>query len=160
MARSFASAVAVALAIPLVLGSCMAPLQPHPAPGGMTWSLHETREEGVKLAFGAPASDSVVLMMTCLPKSDHVVLSAEVRQPATQLVLASGKSQTRIQAIATPGPGGFQILEARGSTRDRALVAFAATGQLSLIQTDRILPLTASGPARSSVSRFFAACRA
>ncbi len=160
MAQSFAVSVAGALAIPLVIGSCMAPLQPHPAQGGMAWSLNETPEEGVKLTFGAPASDSVVLMMTCRPNSDQVVLSAEARQPAAQMVLASGKARTRLPAVSMPGLGDIQILEANGSTRDRALVAFAATGQLSLIQTDRILPLTASGAARSSVSRFFAACRA
>jgi hypothetical protein len=160
MAQSFAVSTAGVLATTLVLGSCMAPLQPHPAPGGMAWSLHETAEEGVKLTFGAPASDSVVLMMTCQRNSDRVLLSAEARQPAAQMVLESGKARSRLPAISTPGQGDFQIVEAQGTTKDKALVGFADTGQLSLIQSNRILPLTANGPARSSVNRFFAACRA
>ena len=159
MAQSFGVSLAGALTIPLVLGSCMAPLQPHPASGGMAWSLHETREEGVKLTFGAPASDSVVLMMTCQRNSDQVMLSAEARRPTAQMVLASGKARTRLPAVSTPGLGDFQIVEAQGATRDQALAGFADTGQLSLIQSDRILPLTATGTARSAVSRFFSACR-
>jgi hypothetical protein len=160
MAQSFAVSLAGALAIPMVLGSCLAPQQPHLAGGGMTWSLHETREEGVKLTFGALASDSVVLMLTCVRNSDQVLMSAEAHSPSAQMVLASGRMRTRLPAVSFPGPGDVQIVEAQGSTRDRALASFADTGQLSLVQSDRTLPLTASGPARTSVSRFFAACRA
>eukprot|EP01030_Chromulinospumella_sphaerica_P021381 gene21381-21316_t len=94
----------------LLLGSCM-----HGGPyvaGDMAWSLHETPEEGAKLAYGAPNSDNVALMMTCQPASGEVLVSTNAVQSAPAIVLKSGKSETALPATATPSMGEGHFLEA------------------------------------------------
>ena len=84
----------LALTVPAaLLGSCMHGRQS--LAEGMAWSLHQTPEEGMKLAYGAPASDNVVLMMTCQPGAGQVLLSSVSGQPQSAIVLKSGRDRSR-----------------------------------------------------------------
>lgn len=143
----------------LLLGSCMHGRQA--LADGMDWSLHQTPEEGVKLAYGAPASDNVVLMLTCQPGAGQVMLSTVATQPQPAIVLKSGGDRSRLNATAMPGgPADAHYLEATTSTSDKALARFAKTGDLTLVQGKSAIALPAKGAAKSQVDRFFTACRA
>lgn len=141
----------------LLLGSCMHG-QAYVA-GDMGWSLHETPEEGAKLAFGAPNSDNVALMMTCRPASGEVLVSTSALQPAPAIVLKSGKTETALPATATPSMGEGHFLEAGAKANDPVLASFARTGDITLVQGKDQLKLPAGGD-RAQISRFFAACAA
>jgi hypothetical protein len=142
----------------LGLGSCVH--QQGAAPP-MAWSLHQTPEEGVKLAYGAPASDNVVLMMTCQPGSDRVLLSTTSAGGPARIVLKSGRDRSALPATAAPsGLGEGQILEAAAAPSDKALAGFARNGELSLVQTGRDIALPAPGEQMGDVTRFFDACSA
>ena len=68
------AAITVLTASVLLLGSCMHGQEAMSS--GMAWSLHETPEEGAKLAYGAPNSDNVALMLSCQPASGQVLCKA------------------------------------------------------------------------------------
>lgn len=143
----------------LMLGSCMHGRQA--LAEGMSWSLHETPEEGVKLAYGAPASDNVVLMLTCRPGAGQVQLSTVAAEPQSAIVLKSGADRSRLSATAQPGgPADAHYLEAEAPASDKTLIRFAKTGDLALIQGKSTIALPAKGAARDQVSRFFTTCAA
>jgi hypothetical protein len=127
----------------------------------MAWSLHETPEEGVKLAYGAPSSDNVVLMMTCMRGTDTVRLSTTAASGPPRIVLKSGRDSSTLIATAAPsGMGEGQYLEASAAPTDRALAGFARNGELSLVRAGRSTAMTASGDQMGQVTKFFAACGA
>ncbi|HYE47443.1 MAG TPA: hypothetical protein VEA44_16885 [Caulobacter sp.] len=150
----------VALTVPaLLLGSCMHGRQAMSA--GMDWSLHQTPEEGVKLAYGAPASDNVVLMLTCQPGAGQVRLSTVAAKPQSAIVLKSGSDRSSLTATAMPGgPVEGHYMEANAAATDKTLARFARTGDLTLVQGKASIELPAKGAAREQVSRFFTACAA
>ncbi len=151
------AAITAVTASVLLLGSCMHG-QAYVA-GDMGWSLHETPEEGAKLAYGAPNSDNVALMMTCRPASGEVLVSTNALQPAPAIVLKSGKTETALPATATPSMGEGHFLEAGAKANDPVLASFARTGDITLVQGKDQLKLPARGD-RSQISKFFAACAA
>src|SRR5215203_4695377 len=69
---------------------------------GLAWSLYESEGEGTKLAHGAPASDGVVLMLTCAPRSGQVRLSAPVHGVSEDIVLASAGETALFDGHAEP----------------------------------------------------------
>ena len=150
----------LALTVPaMLLGSCMHGRQS--LAEGMSWSLHQTPEEGVKLAYGAPASDNVVLMLTCQPGAGQVQLSSVSARPQDAIVLKSGADRSRLSATAMPGTtADAHYLEANAPASDKTLARFARTGALTLVQGDSAIALSAKGPARDEVSRFFTTCKA
>src|SRR5690606_11908602 len=79
----------------------------------MAWTLHATREEGVKLAYGQPNSDNVVVMMACQPQSQNVRLSAPApvgAQPQVTLV-SRGERQLLSGQLGPAGGAGGQLVE-------------------------------------------------
>jgi hypothetical protein len=143
----------------LLLGSCMHGRQS--LAEGMAWSLHQTPEEGVKLAYGAPASDNVVLMLTCQPGAGDVLLSSVSAKPQSTIVLKSGGDRSSLSATAMPGgPADAHYVEANAPASDKTLARFSRTGDLTLVQGDSVIALPAKGAARDQVTRFFTACRA
>ena len=140
----------------LGLGSCVG----MPVSQGFAWSFQNNEGEGPKLAYGAPASDNVVLMMTCEPGAQRVDVSLLGGSPTGGMTLSSGdaRQQLRGELIASPGMG--QMIQASAHPASAPLAGFARTGNLSLVDRGRTVNLDASPLERRSVSRFFEACRA
>lgn len=127
--------------------------------GSYAWSYQQVEGEGEKLAYGAPNSDDVLLMMTCEPGSGRVLLSALAEAPQSDIVLASGAGQDRFPGEAMDSELGGMIVEAQAAARATSLRGFAETGRLSMMAGDHKVSLDA-GAERADVQRFFQACRA
>jgi hypothetical protein len=152
------AAITALAASVLLLGSCMH--RQESLSQGMAWSLHETPEEGAKLAYGTPNSDNVALMMTCQPASGEVRVSTAAIRPAPAIVLTSGGSETALPATAVPSMGEGHFLEAGAKANDPVLASFARTGDITLVQGKDRMKLTATGGDRPQISKFFATCAA
>ena len=141
----------------VALGSCV-----HQAAdvSGFAWSFQENPGEGPKLAYGAPASDNVVLMMTCERGAETVNVSMLGASPGGHLTLASGGDRQAFRGEAVPGPGALGMVEAVAPVGAEPLAKFAQTGKLSVIDRGRTAKLDASREDRAGVERFFEACTA
>ncbi|MCC7267050.1 MAG: hypothetical protein IT546_06880 [Caulobacteraceae bacterium] len=128
----------------------------------MTWTLHATREEGVKLAYGQPNSDNVVVMMACQPRSQNVRLSAPAPAGAPpQVTLVSrGERQLLSGQLGPAGGAGGQLVEVAVPTNSKPLQGFASGGELSLVMGETSTKVNADRRARAAVSTFFATCKA
>lgn len=153
MTRLPALIAAVACA---ALGSCVA----NPAAPGFAWSYQNNAGEGPKLAYGAPSSDNVVLMMTCEPADRRVNVSLMGGSPQGGLVLTSGDARQAVPTALVASPDAGQMIEGSTHLASPALARFARTGDLSLIDRGRKVSLDATPMDRASVNRFFAACNA
>ncbi|MFA7262104.1 MAG: hypothetical protein WC068_03695 [Caulobacter sp.] len=140
----------------LALGSCVS----RPAITGFAWTYQNNQGEGPKLAYGAPASDNVVLMMTCAPGARRVDVSLLGGSPEGGLILASGEQRQRFEGDLVASPGMGQIVQASVHPRAAPLARFARTGDLSLVDRGRTVRIDASPTERAGVARFFAACGA
>lgn len=151
MVRSF-----IIAACTLALAGCSAQAAPD-----YGWSFQQDEHEGAKLAYGAPSSDDVVLMMTCAPNSGRVLLSAVTERPREEIVLASGGARDRFSGELLPSELGGLLLEARVEAKARSLAGFARTGKLSIVAAGgETISLPARGDEREGVSQFFETCRA
>ena len=132
------------------------------ARGGMAWSLHHAEGEGAKLAYGQPASDNVLLMMTCQPRSGQVLVSltAPAGDAPAMIELSSKGRSSRLAGDLAPGMGDGAIIEAKASAIDPALASFARTGDLAVVEGDHSAKLPAGRAERAAVSDFFDQCRA
>lgn len=129
----------------------------------MAWSLHHAEGEGAKLAFGQPASDNLLLMMTCAPRSGSVRVSVATSadQGPNAIILRSDGRVSNLSAQALPGMGeGSSLIEAETRVTDPALASFARTGDISVIQNGRHAVLPVRSGERAAVEAFFAECRA
>jgi hypothetical protein len=150
-------------AILSLAGSCLLAACAHqggPITPGMAWSLHHSAGEGAKLAFGQPASDNVLLMMTCAPRSNavRVSLTAAPGAPAT-IELASGEARNRLRGEIAPAMGeGAVLIEADAPADAAALSRFAQTGELAVIEGGRRAELPARRQEKAAVADFFATC--
>lgn len=133
------------------------------APGGMAWSLHHAEGEGAKLAYGQPASDNVLLMMTCEPRSGRVLVSltAPAGQARPAIELSSKRQTTRLTGAVTPGLGDNAVfVEAQARASDPALQSFAKTGDIAVVEQGREARLPVRRVERAAVSNFFDQCSA
>ena len=141
----------------VALGALAACAHESPPPAvGMAWSLTSTPEEGAKLAYGAPDTDNLVLMLTCLPKSGEVqvwLMGADAANPGA-LVLSSGERTARIPARRSED--GYQAFHAAAPATDAVFTSFAGAGTLGFALGGRrtVLP-GAGGDAR----KFVVSCR-
>lgn len=131
----------------LSMGGCA-----HQGETGFAWSFHQNPSEGVKLAYGQPHSDNVLLMMTCEPGSGRVMLSAVSGQD--HIELAANKARDRFAGE----PGVFGTVEAEAKAGAPSLATFARTGDLALVEGNRRIALAAAP--QGDVQRFFGACEA
>lgn len=150
MVRSF-----IIAACALAVAGCSAQAAP-----GYGWSFQQDEQEGAKLAYGAPSSDDVVLMMTCAPRSGHVLLSAMTERTREEIVLASGSARDRFSAEVLPSELGGLLLEARAEAKAESLAGFARTGKLSMAANGETISLPARDAEREGVRRFLETCQA
>ena len=129
---------------------------------GMSWVATAAEAGGeAKLAFGAPNSDNVVLMMSCQPGSGRIVLSTiePAAGAAPVMILTSRGRSSRHRAVALPNElGDGALVEAQAPAADPALARFAETGELAVAVNGRRIALP--GANRADARRFVEACRA
>lgn len=126
---------------------------------GYAWNYMNSAEEGPKLAYGAPDSDDVVMMMACAPRASAVVLTAS-GLAGGEIALASGHSVTRLRAQPAPSAMSDDLLQARTTVDASALRAFRRTGDLDLLVADERHSLNAAPADQRQVKAFFKACSA
>lgn len=142
----------------LTLGSCAS--QPRPS-NGFAWNYQPDQGEGVKLAYGAPQSDAVLLMMNCQEGSNRVQVSMLGGSEREGVVLASNGARDSFGGqVQTDPMGGGQVVMVDVPANAPSLAQFARTGELTLIDRGRPISLSADGGEKSGVSRFFRECRA
>lgn len=149
------------IAASAVLGGCAsANSAPANAPASAyAWHYQQVEGEGEKLAYGAPDTDDVVLMMVCAPGSGRVELSALMDQPRNELVLLSGADQRRYPAVGgTSELDGGAIVQAQAEAKAPVLNRFAETGELAMLAGDHQVDLAARGADRDGVRQFFEGC--
>lgn len=138
------------------LAACVHESPPTPAAAGMAWSLTTTPEEGAKLAYGAPDTDNLVLMLTCLPKSGEVqvwLMGAEAAKPGS-LILSSGERTARFPVRRSDD--GYEALHAAAPASDAVFASFAGAGTLGFSLDGRRTVLPAAG---GDARKFVASCR-
>jgi hypothetical protein len=151
------SALGLTAAIVLV-AACAHPAPEAPAP--MSWSFNHTQDEGLKLVYGQPRSDNVLVMLSCQPQSGEVEVSVATSKDDVGVVgLVSREARLDLTSPAAPTPieGVGVIIETAG-TDDPALDGFAQTGELSVRTAGRTLPAGARGADQALVSGFFTQC--
>lgn len=153
----------VSLAAACLMAACAHQTTVTQAPD-MAWSLQSNETEGVKLAFGAPQSDNVFLMLMCQPRSGEVlvsVASAGDGQARSTVELQSGAARSALAGEFAPsgGDGGF-LTEARAMVDNPALAAFAKGGPLAVVESGRRAALPVTAADRPQITGFFEACRA
>lgn len=128
---------------------------------GLAWFLYESEGEGAKLAYGAPASDNVVLMLTCQPNSGQVMVSATSSDDTALIRLKSAGETADFFGEAGPsGLGQGVYVEASAPADHPALTRFARTGELSLQEAERSARLPVRIAERRRIRDFFAGCQA
>lgn len=140
----------------VALGSCVS--QHATLNDGFAWSYQNHPGEGPKLAYGAPMSDNVVLMMTCDAGEGRARLSLLGGSPDAGLVLASGREATRFGGEPVASPGGGHLIETTAPLDATPLARFQRTGDLTLVDRGRSVRIDAQGSERGDVKRFFRAC--
>jgi hypothetical protein len=126
---------------------------------GYAWNYMNSAEEGPKLAYGAPDSDDVVMMMACAPSASAVTLTA-TGLTGGEIALASGRSVTRLKAQTAVSDMSDGVLQARTTLDASALRAFRRTGELDLLVADERHSLDAAPADQRQVKAFFKACSA
>ena len=146
------------------LAACMhgerqAAVAPEPALTPYAYGLYYMDEgPSAKLAYGAPNSDDVSLMMQCA-KGSHVVELSDVARDGTEpsLVIASGGKSARLLAAPSTGDGAA-LLVAKTKTNVAPLQAFWHSGRIDVAYFGARYVIVASAAERVGVERFFAAC--
>jgi hypothetical protein len=151
----------VSLIASCALAACAHQTAPS-AMAGMSW-IATTADAGgeAKLAFGAPNTDNVVLMMSCQPGSGRIALSTLEPAPIRTRVmtLTSRARSSKHAAVAMPNElGDGALVEAQAPAADPTLTRFAETGELAVAVNGRRLSLP--GAARDDARRFVDSCRA
>jgi len=150
------------LGLAVGLCACASQLAPIAGPANMSWAFNQNPDEGAKLAYGAPASDNVVLMMTCAPGSSRVALSAITTEKSPSgVTLISGDAKGVFRGASSEGfDGAVALVEASAPASAAPLKAFHKTGELALVDGRRKVKIAARASDKPAVERFFKACTA
>ncbi|MET0272575.1 MAG: hypothetical protein ABW360_06260 [Phenylobacterium sp.] len=143
-----------------LLAACAHQTAPE-AMAGMDWSFTDAAAGGgeAKLAFGAPNSDNVVVMLACQAKSGRIAVSTVEASPAAAITLTSRGRTSRHAAQALPNElGDGTLVEAQAPAADPTLASFAETGQLAVAVGGRKLALPDAD--RADARKFVDGCRA
>ena len=143
-----------ALGLAAALAGCAHEKQ---ASNGLQWAYVSDDSAEPRLAYGRPNSDDVVMMIRCQPGRDHIDLAVAGLSDA-QLVLASGRTESRFDAARVEDPMSGDLLEARGKSSAAALAGFRKSGDLELLSNGQRHSLAATTADRKQVKAFFKAC--
>lgn len=126
--------------------------------GDLGWSLNSVDGEGLKLAYGRPETDDVLLMMTCQPRSGTVLISVNtVAGAAPLLQVSSGGRTARYTADVGPNLGDGAVVEATAKAADPLLASFGRTGDLTVAAGGQRHMMAGGG---AEARRFMDGCRA
>jgi hypothetical protein len=106
---------ALSLAAVCLLSACAHQAPPAAMPG-MAWSLNNVEGEGAKLAFGAPNSDNVALMLVCQPGSGRI----EVHGPELGSTSTVNAGDPSVSALARTGEARFGKIRPPAAPKDKA----------------------------------------
>jgi hypothetical protein len=122
----------------------------------MEWALISTKEDGVKLAYGAPNSDNVVVMLTCRPRSGEVQIWLTIANAADSagVLLNSGERTARLTAHRSEDS--YETFHAAAPANDAVFTGFANTGTLGFAIDGRRTTLPET---RAYAQKFVATCR-
>ena len=146
----------------LGLAACMQnqrPLAMAPATAPYAYGLFYMDEgPSVKLAYGAPNSDDVSLMMQC-SKGSHMVDVSDLARDgvAPTLILASGGKSARLKVEPSSGDGGALVI-ARTRTDALPLEAFRQSGRIDVVYSGARYVIVANPAERAGVAHFFRDC--
>ncbi len=132
----------ILLGLAATLGGFLTPTErPDPA---MRWSVSANAEEGARLAFGAPDTDDVRVMLTCRVRSGQVAVTVAGRRgdPAA-LELWSGKVFARYAGAghADEETAGAMDIAFSAPASDPVLSRLADTGELAIVFPTRRIVL-------------------
>lgn len=146
----------------LLASACAGPRAPPSAPApGLDWHFQTEGDTG-KLAYGAPESDEVLLLLECRKGGADVLLSRPAPVGATPeiVVSAEGVEPTGLAATASPSQTHDGIdLDARVPLEGQLLAALEKGRWMGVRIGDETRRYTAQ-PATTAVDRFLAWCRA
>ncbi|HUG46227.1 MAG TPA: hypothetical protein VMK31_06930 [Sphingomicrobium sp.] len=124
---------------------------------GMEWSFARD-SVGPKLAYGAPDSDNVKLMLRCTGgESLRVSFTRPEGAEGGELLLRSGGEERRVDAIAEASQPGGVIIEATVPMSARPLQNFRTGSTLDVLWQGEVISVPA---AVEEARQLFAACRA
>lgn len=111
-----------------------------------------------KLAYGAPNSDDVSLMMQCV-KGSHMIDVSDVARDGTppSLILASGGKSARLHVEPSSGDGEALVV-ARARTDALPLQSFRRSGRIDVAYSGTRYVIVASPSEQVSVEHFFRDC--
>jgi len=155
--RSLALALALSLSVVALAGCAHDP--DLNALDGLSWGLTHTESEGDKLVFGAPGTDDVDLMLTCLPRSGQVKVFlagplAPFGRARVTFDLQSGGAKATVHG--TQDNDMEDVFEAPLAADDPAMAGFGRTGELTVAIGHRP---TALPPAGAMARTFVESCR-
>ena len=148
------------LSAALLLAACAH--QATEAPPALAWSLQQNPTEGVKLTYGQPQTDNILVMMSCLPASNHVELAVAARTAGEAPVhIRSAGAVLPLDGPAWPTPmAGVGMVIAPASADQPTLARFARTGELVVEADGRAVRAPARArDDRALVADFFSVCR-
>ena len=142
---------AVLLLTTAALSGCALPAENLRHDRTLTWILDEG-PPGARLMLGAPESDDIRVMMTCQPHSGAVDITIAARPgDSAGVELHSGKIWNRYRGAGHADEetsGAVDVDLQKLSAADPVLVAFADTGELSLVfQLRKVVLPNAFAPA-------------
>jgi hypothetical protein len=142
----------------ILAAACAHPAPEAPAP--MSWSFNQTQAEGLKLVYGQPRSDNVLLMLSCQPLSGQVEVAVATSDEAAGAVgLVSRQARFDLSGPAAPTPlEGVGLVMETAAISNPALENFAQTGELSVRTTGKSVPAEARGADQALVAGFFSQC--
>lgn len=151
------SALGLATAIVLV-AACAHPASEAQDPMG--WTFAHTQAEGLKLVYGQPHSDNVLVMLSCQPQSGEIeVAVATAKDDAGPVGLVSQQTRFSMTSPAAPTPiEGVGVVMEMAPVDAPALQGFARTGELSVQTTGRTVAAGARGADQAIVANFFGQC--
>lgn len=126
----------------------------------MSWAFNHTHAEGLKLVYGQPRSDNVLVMLSCQPHSGQVeiAVATAVVTPGTVALISRRVRLDLSGALApTPVEGVGMVIEMIGADAP-TLDGFARTGDLLVRTGGRRIPASARGEDQALVSGFFGQC--
>lgn len=150
---------ALGLTAAMILAAACAHPAPE-APAAMSWSFNHTQAEGLKLVYGQPRSDNVLLMLSCQPLSGQVEVAVATSDEAAGAVgLVSRQASFDLSGPPAPTPlAGVGLVMETAAINNPALASFAQTGELSVRTTGKSVAAEARGADQALVAGFFAQC--
>ncbi|MDP1616934.1 hypothetical protein [Phenylobacterium sp.] len=126
----------------------------------MSWALNQTQSEGLKLVYGEPRSDNVLVMLSCQPQSGQVEIAITTSDDATGDVgLTSRQQRVELTSPVAPTPiAGVGVVMEMAASTTPTLAAFAQTGDLEVRTAGRTVGAPARGEDRAMVDDFFGQC--